>query len=113
MKHIILGKKGEIEAFNFLKAKGYKILQTNYVNVLGEIDIIAKEKEYLVFVEVKTRFSRKFGRASEAVNFYKQKKIKEVALLYLKKNNALESNVRFDVIEVYDNEINHIVNAFW
>ncbi len=112
MKHIILGKKGEIEAVNHLKNKGYKILQTNYVNVLGEIDIIAKDNDYLIFIEVKTRTSRKFGRASEAVNFHKQKKIRDVALLYLKKNHELESNVRFDVIEIYDNEINHILNAF-
>lgn len=112
MKHVILGKKGEIEAFNYLKAKGYKILQTNYVNILGEIDIIAKDGKYLVFIEVKTRTSRKFGRASEAVNYYKQKKLREVALLYLKKNKSLDSDVRFDIVEVYDNEINHIVNAF-
>lgn len=112
MKNIINGQIGEELATELLKKKSYKILQRNYKNVLGEIDIIAKDKDYLVFVEVKFRNTRMFGRASEAVNKRKQHKIRQVALLYLKQKRQLESNVRFDVVEVYDNEINHIENAF-
>ena len=112
MKNIINGQIGEELATELLKKKSYKILQRNYKNVLGEIDIIAKDKDYLLFVEVKFRNTRMFGRASEAVDKRKQHKIRQVALLYLKQKRQLESNVRFDVVEVYDNEINHIENAF-
>lgn len=112
MKNIINGQIGEELATELLKKKSYKILQRNYKNILGEIDIIAKDKDYLIFVEVKFRNTRMFGRASEAVDKRKQHKIRQVALLYLKQKRQLESNVRFDVVEVYDNEINHIENAF-
>ena len=103
---------GEIKARRFLKKKKYKIIKNNYRTQFGEIDIIAVDKNYLVFVEVKTRTSTVYGSASQAVNQNKQRHIKNVALYFLKQNNLLESNVRFDVIEVYDNEINHIENAF-
>lgn len=112
MKHIILGKTGESRAKKFLKKNKYKILHTNYKNVLGEIDIVAKQKNVLIFVEVKTRTSQKFGRASEAVGPRKQKKIRDVATLYLKQNKMLDNLVRFDVLEVYETQINHIINAF-
>ena len=79
---------------------------------ITEAYLTAKDKDYLVFVEVKFRNTRMFGRASEAVDKRKQHKIRQVALLYLKQKRQLESNVRFDVVEVYDNEINHIENAF-
>ena len=61
MQKNILGKRSEIIAMNFLKKKGYKILETNYKNSIGEIDIIAKDNDYIVFVEVKGRMSKKFG----------------------------------------------------
>lgn len=112
MKHIFTGLKGEILARKYLKAQKYKILEKNYKTTFGEIDIIALDNNYIVFVEVKARTSTKFGRASEAVDKNKQRHIKNVALGYLKINNLLNSNVRFDVIEVYDEEINHIKNAF-
>lgn len=103
---------GEQKATQYLIDKKYKILQNNYKNVLGEIDIIAKKDNYVIFVEVKTRTSKQFGNASEAVTIFKQRKIRQVALFYMKKNKLLDSDVRFDVIEVYDKEINHIENAF-
>ena len=112
MKHIITGLKGEILAQKYLKKQKYKIIEKNYKTRYGEIDIIALDKNYIVFIEVKTRVSTKFGRASEAVDSNKQRYIKNVALGYLKINDLLNSNVRFDVIEVYDEEINHIKNAF-
>ena len=112
MQHIILGKKGEAQAVVFLKKKGYKILKTNYVNKLGEIDIICRHKDEIVFVEVKTRTSEKFGLPRESVTEYKQNKIRLVATLYLQSNNILDSKVRFDVIEVLGEDIEHVIGCF-
>ncbi|MGI5842069.1 MAG: YraN family protein [Christensenellales bacterium] len=112
MKNKIYGDKGEAKAVAFLKKNKKKILQTNYKNILGEIDIIFKDKDFIVFCEVKSRSSEKFGRASLAVNTQKQNKIRNVALFYLKEHKLLETAVRFDVLEVYEDEINHIENAF-
>ena len=112
MNHIYTGLKGEILAKKFLKRHKFKIIKTNYKTKMGEIDIIAQDSNYIVFVEVKTRSSKAFGRASEAVDKNKQRHIKNVAVEFLKKYQMLDCNVRFDVIEVYGEEINHIINAF-
>ena len=75
-----VGEKGEKRACKYLELKGYKILERNYRCKLGEIDIIAEDKNKdIVFVEVKTRSSLKYGAPSEAVNQYKQIHIKKVA----------------------------------
>lgn len=108
----IEGDIGEIETANFLKKKGYKILATNYRNKLGEIDLIAMDKSVLVFVEVKRRSTLSFGRPIEAVDFRKQQKIRRVAEMYLIYNHKPYANVRFDVIEILGDEINHVENAF-
>ena len=108
----ITGGKGEILAQNYLKKQKYKILETNYSCKLGEIDIIAKENDTIVFVEVKTRTSEMYGRPCEAVTPFKQNKIRTIAKYYLMLKHAFEVNCRFDVIEVLDDEINHIKNAF-
>ncbi len=110
--HIVLGKAGEKKAENYLKKQKYKILKTNYTNVLGEIDIIAKQNNTIVFVEVKTRTSNAFGTPAEAVTKTKQRKLTQVATLFLKTTKNLNSNARFDVVEVLDSKINHIKNAF-
>ena len=106
------GNFGEDKATKFLKKQKYKIIKRNYANKLGEIDIIARQKDVVVFVEVKTRTDESFGFAAEAVDLKKQRKIKSVATLYAQKYNV--ADVRFDVIEVYikDERINHIINAF-
>ncbi len=104
--------KGELEATEYLKDKKYKIIEINYKNKLGEIDIIAKQKNVLVFVEVKSRNTFAFGRPSEAVDQNKQRKIKNVATLYMLQNHIENKPIRFDVIEVVDKYINHIENAF-
>ena len=110
------GKSGEIIASNFLKQKGYKIIATNYKNKIGEIDIIAKDKDTLVFVEVKTRLTRAFGDPFEAINYKKQQKIHKVATLYLIQHKAFEKcDIRFDAVSIVgqeDYEISRIVNAF-
>ena len=115
MQSNIYGKKSEIIASQFLKKKGYKIIETNYKNKIGEIDIIAKDKDYLVFVEVKARMSRAFGDPAEAVDLKKQQKIRDVAQLYLIKTGKTEKNCRFDVVALLGGEqpfINHVIDAF-
>lgn len=110
-----LGTKGENLAVTFLKKKGYKIIARNYKTFIGEIDIIAKDGDITVFIEVKTRINDSFGYPFEAVNTKKKKKLKNLALLYLK-NKGDESPVRFDVLSIFMNngkeEIEHIKDAF-
>ena len=109
------GKKCEIIAQNYLKNKGYTILETNYRNKVGEIDIIAKDGDYIVFVEVKGRFSRQFGDSLEAINEQKQFKIRSVASLYLISHKKFETPCRFDAISVLGDQehyIRHIIDAF-
>jgi putative endonuclease len=108
----VYGAVGEFDASEYLRKKGYKILEKNYKNNFGEIDIIAMDKKTIVFVEVKMRATLKFGRPSEAVDERKQYKIRSVASFYLLRNRKSDSPCRFDVIEVVGNEINHIENAF-
>ena len=108
----VVGDKGEILAQNYLKKQKYKILDKNYRNKLGEIDIIVTKDNVVTFVEVKTRADVSFGRPCEAVTPYKQNKIRAVASYYLMMKEWSEKDVSFDVIEVIDGEINHIKNAF-
>jgi putative endonuclease len=111
-----LGKKGEAAAQAFLQTQGFAILETNFRTKPAEIDIIAQENNCICFIEVKTRQSLKKGLPRESITPAKQKKIILGACLYLKKNNRLSEQIRFDVVEVYmDNgkfDINFIKNAF-
>ncbi len=95
-----LGKKGEEVALRFLKKKGYRILEKNYTCKLGEIDIIAKEKDTLAFIEVKTRTSTLFGPPELSVTPFKQMQLSKAALIYLKEKNIEEAKARFDVVSI-------------
>lgn len=109
------GKRGEELVISYLKGLNYSILEVNYRTPIGEIDIIALDKNILVFVEVKSRKSKKYGEAAEAVNMYKQQKIINTAMLYLQSKGYTNIQSRFDVVEVYymgNGEINHFQNAF-
>ena len=110
------GKESELLAVRYLKKNGYKILEQNYRNKIGEIDIIAKEKETLVFVEVKARKTHIFGNPKWAVTPKKQRKISMVALYYLKATKQTHVKARFDVVtlsSLTDNpQIAIIKNAF-
>ncbi len=112
----LFGKKSESEAISYLKKNGYKILEKNFRTRFGEIDIIAIEKDVIVFVEVKSRKSLNYGHPKESVDFRKQQKISKVALYYLKKNNLFDCSARFDVITIRsfgkNNEIELIRNGF-
>lgn len=112
VRNSVDGKIGETKAVLFLKKNGYKILETNFKNKIGEIDIIAEKDAVIVFVEVKNRSTYQFGRPIEAVNLHKQNKIKKVAEIYLMIKKKYYNDVRFDVIEVTDNDLEHIENAF-
>lgn len=109
----IKGDIGEIKACEYLKKHRYKILEKNYKNKVGEIDIIAMKKKILIFVEVKQRQTLEFGRPSEAVNEAKKHKIIKTAESFLKAYAGKYWGCQFDVIEVLGDEINHIENAFW
>lgn len=108
----ILGNIGEILAKNYLKKKKFKILETNFKCKIGEIDIIASKNNIIVFVEVKFKSTKKFGLPREMVTLHKQNKIKLVASYYLQIKKLYSSICRFDVIEIFDKDINHIENAF-
>jgi len=94
------GAKGESLAIRHLKKNGYQILEQNYRNRLGEIDIIARENSTLVFVEVKSRKSTRYGSPKLAVTACKQRRISLVALAYLKSTGQTRSRARFDVVTV-------------
>lgn len=96
------GKKSEHLAAAALKKRGYKILETNYRTRFGEIDIIARDKNTLVFIEVKARKSKRYGNPKLAVTPKKQKTISMVALSYLQSKDMMESKARFDVVAIMD-----------
>jgi putative endonuclease len=110
------GEAGEAFAARLLRKRGYKILETNYRNQLGEIDIIARDGDAIVFVEVKTRRSLHYGNPKWAVTPRKQRKISMVALYYLKITGQSQSRARFDVVAIHSAaqqpEVEIIRNAF-
>jgi putative endonuclease len=110
-----LGKEGEDFAVSFCRKNGYRILEKNYKTVFGEIDIIAKDGDSLVFIEVKTRADDTFGYPFEAVNARKREKIRKVALCFMKKFRQ-EVPARFDVLSISlengKKRVEHIKDAF-
>lgn len=109
-------KKGSIyeqKAAAYLKTKGYQILAMNYRCRFGEIDIVARDGEYLVFVEVKYRFSIRMGEPEEAVTFRKKRTISAVGLYYKMEHHLDEmTQTRFDVVTILNQEIHLYTNAF-
>ena len=115
---LIFGKKGlnrgERQAARYLRWHGHKIIDRNYHEKCGEIDIISYDKDVLVFTEVKQRKSADFGRPEEFVTATKRDRLRKTAQLYIMRNKY-KGNARFDVIEVLGEkkpEIRHIKNAF-
>lgn len=107
-----LGRAGELKAAEFLKKKGYEILTVNYKTHVGEIDIIAKDGDTVAFIEVKTRVDDSFGSPASAVDEKKRFKYGKVATEYLIREKLTDASCRFDVIEIENGEINHIIDAF-
>lgn len=115
----IVGAWGEATAARYLQKKHYKLLATNYRCRFGEIDIIATNKNYLVFVEVKLRKSNAFAAAAEYVDYHKQQRLRITADMFLAEYST-DLQPRFDVIEIYAPdgvetarpEIHHLEDAF-
>lgn len=108
-----VGTTYEQIAAEYLKEQGYEILECNYRNRIGEIDIIGRDGEYLCFVEVKYRSDSVYGFGAEAVNLRKQKNIIRVAQFYMMKHELSEwTPCRFDVVAIDGAEISLIQNAF-
>ena len=113
--HNKLGKDGELIALMFLQKKGFSILKTNWRFQKAEVDIIAKDNNFLVFIEVKTRGSRKFGKPEDAIDKKKIALYRDAAEGYLVQYPA-EAEIRFDVVSIIiekdEIEIEYIPNAF-
>ena len=115
-KRVKHGSYGEHTVSGYLQALGYNILAKNYKKAHGEIDIIANDKGCIVFIEVKYRRNTSFGHPIESITKKKAAAIINTAHIYLNNNNLEDNDCRFDVIEVFGQElleINHIKNAFW
>ena len=119
MDRHLTGHWGEEKAATFLRRRGYKIIGMNYACRMGEIDIIARNRKFIVFAEVKLRKSAAFAEAREFVTIAKQERIKTTAAMWLSENET-SLQPRFDVIEIYapegpesrDVSIRHIEDAF-
>ena len=118
---VSIGNIGEEAAVITLKKQGYKIIERNYRTKLGEIDIIAKDGEYTVFVEVRLRKSNAFGSPADTIDERKQQKIIKTAQLYAVKNEIYDTPMRFDAVlinsetdgeKLVNEEIQIIKNAF-
>jgi len=97
----VLGARGEDLAVRYLKKKGYKVIERNYRCQWGEIDLIAREGDTLVFVEIKSRTSSGFGLPQDAVDRFKQEKLVQVARAYMAEHRLTEDiSMRFDVVAV-------------
>ena len=113
-----LGNRGEIEAGRFLERLGYKILHRQLRGRFGELDLVARDNETIVFVEVKTRASTAAGHPTESITPAKQKKITRSALAFLKRHRWLNQRARFDVVAIIwpkgdePPQIQHYINAF-
>jgi len=108
-----IGSIGEDMAVEFLKSRGVKILERNYQNRFGEIDIIGREDNTLLFIEVKYRKNESFGYPLEAVGFAKQEKIRKMARFFLNENHYYHYNIRFDCIGIIGSQIEWIKGAFY
>lgn len=112
-----IGTQGEKLAVQYLTQNNFSIITTNYrIGRIGEIDIIARDGEYICFIEVKTRKTAVYGLPREAVTLHKQKKIRQIASIYLANTGNSNKSVRFDVVEIiWDGNkttIDLIKNAF-
>ena len=109
----VYGDKGEELAALYLEQAGYRIMEKNFRCRQGEIDIIAREKQYLCFIEVKRRKSLSAGHPLEAINTQKIKRICSTALHYLRYRNLPDlTPIRFDVVSIIGEDVTLIKNAF-
>lgn len=112
--NVFIGSEAETLAADYLMKKGYRLLERNFRYGKKEIDLIMKDGQYIVFVEVKARSSVRYGTPAEFVDFKKQQRLISAATYFLVKNGLTETRARFDIVEIYlsSGEITHIQNAF-
>jgi putative endonuclease len=112
----LLGKEGERVAEQYLKKKGFKLVERNYRCAVGELDLIVLDGRVVVFVEVKTRSGHGYGSPLEAVAFRKQRKIIQAAQYFLNEKKLHQRDARFDVVGISwagrEPVVEHIENAF-
>jgi putative endonuclease len=111
-----IGQRGEEMAVAYLQNLGYKVLERNYRCKLGEVDIIARDNDTLVFIEVRTRSSLDFGLPQESINRRKRHQISKVALEYMIRRKLKNIPARFDVVAISlepgKENVDHIKDAF-
>ena len=113
-----IGDYAEKIACDFLSKNHYNIIERNFRNHLGEIDIICRSNNLIIFCEVKSRYTNSFGSPMESVTYYKQKQIIKLSQIYLLCKKYHNYNVRYDIIEIIFNntnasfKLNHIKDAF-
>jgi putative endonuclease len=111
----LTGQRGEQLAADYLAQQGYRILDRNWRCPAGELDLVLEDANTLVFVEVRTRTSRRFGTPEESITPAKQQRLIDLAQLYLQETGAAHAQWRIDVVAIYNERgravINHIENA--
>lgn len=107
----ILGSKGEKEAETFLRGQGLKWIVSNWRTKWGEIDLIMKDGETLVFIEVKTRREKNFGEPEDAVTSLKKSHFMKSAMSYVQKTGQEDKPIRFDVVSIGPSGIRHFPDA--
>jgi putative endonuclease len=116
MRRIRTGRRGEDLAAGYLETAGYRIIERNYRCLFGEMDLVARDGGTVVFIEVKSRRSNRFGPPQSSVGLKKQKKMSQIALHYLEEKQLHSCEARFDVIAVLllpeGNRVELIKNAF-
>ena len=113
-----IGSYGEDLACDFLEKNNYHIIDRNFSNKLGELDIICTFKDIIIFLEIKSRYTANYGLPIEAVTYSKQKKIIKLSKSYIQYRNLYNFNIRYDVITIMFNsknssyELTHYIDAF-
>jgi len=110
MRHLIFGQQGEKLALEYLKKHGVIIIAKNFKNRFGEIDLIGKDNEQIVFFEVKRSKDTRFGFPEERVNAVKLYKIIKTGQGFLIQNNLIDKSWRIDVVSIQDKQIKWIKN---
>ncbi len=107
-----MGRAGENQARAFLVDKGYRWLASNFRTRWGEIDLVMKDADTIVFVEVKNRQNTRYGQPAEAVQHWKVKHLVKASLIFVMRNGWLDHAIRYDIVSITNGRIQHIPNAF-
>ncbi len=109
---IVTGARNEDRAADYLAAVGYTIVERNFETKIGELDIVARERDALCFIEVRSRQSDQFGSAVEAVTWKKQQRVSRMAAIYLRQRRPRFDECRFDVVAITGDHVELIRDAW-